>query len=34
MPEPNYAGDDVPGFWGCLIGGALLFLALLLFRGC
>ena len=34
MPEPDYAGDDVPGFWVWIIGLALLFLGLVLFRGC
>jgi hypothetical protein len=34
MPEPNYAGDDVPGFWGWFIGAALLFILFLLWQGC
>lgn len=34
MPEPNYAGDDVPGFWWWIVGLALLFGLLLLFQGC
>ena len=35
MPEPNYAGDDPPGFWGWVIGFVVLFAAfLLLQQGC
>jgi hypothetical protein len=34
MPEPNYAGSDPPGFWGWFIGLTLLFVLLILLRGC
>lgn len=34
MPEPNYAGDDSPGFWVVIIGLTILFLGLIVFRGC
>ena len=34
MPEPNYAGDEVPGFWMLIIGLAIIFVGLLVFRGC
>jgi hypothetical protein len=34
MPEPNYAGDDPPGFWVWLIGFAVLFVLFLLIQSC
>ncbi len=34
MPEPNYASGDSPGFWGCTIGAAVLFLVFFVIKGC
>jgi hypothetical protein len=34
VPEPNYAGDESPGFWVIIIGLAVCFVGLLLLRGC
>jgi hypothetical protein len=34
MPEPNYAGDEPLGFWGCVVGFVVIFLLFLLVKGC
>lgn len=34
MPEPGYGDGDSVGFWGCLISAVLLFLVLIVIRGC
>jgi hypothetical protein len=34
MPDANYAGDDSPGFWGCLFGFIAIFIAFAVWKGC
>lgn len=34
MPDANYAGDESPGFWGCLIGAVIIFLLFAIWKGC
>ena len=34
MPEPGYAGDDPPGFWGFVFGFVVLFVIFFLVKGC
>jgi hypothetical protein len=34
MPEPNYASDDPPGFWGWIIGIVVLFVLFLVLKSC
>lgn len=34
MPEPGYAGDDPPGFWGIVLGCIVLFALFFLVKGC
>jgi hypothetical protein len=34
MPEPGYASDDPPGFWGCVFGFIVLFALFFLVKGC
>jgi hypothetical protein len=34
MPEPNYAGGEPLGFWGCFVGFLVLFVGFLLVQGC
>lgn len=34
MPDPNYAGNDAPGFLHFLIGAIILFVLLLTMKSC